>query len=65
MEEQSFRGCILEMTDKLQELRKLCWQYGVPDHIQDGYEEIVDKLLAHMGISEKQRELFWNLADPS
>ena len=65
MEEQSFRGCILGTTDKLQELRKLCWQYGVPEHVQDGYEEVIDKLLIFIGISDKQRELFWTLADPS
>ena len=60
MEEQSFRGCILETADKIRELRKQCYQ----EQIQDGYEDIIDKLICLLGVTEKQRELFWTLTDP-
>lgn len=64
MEEQSFRGCILTTTDKIQELRRECEQFGVPECVQDGYEDIIDKLISLLGVTQKQRELFWTLTDP-
>ena len=65
MEDQSFRGCILETTDKIRELRQKCRDvYDVPEEIQDGYEDIIDKLICFLGVTAKQRELFWSLTDP-
>lgn len=42
----------------------MCIQYGVPEKVQDGYEEIIDRLLICLGINQGQRELFWTLTDP-
>ena len=64
MEEKSFRGCILGTADKIRDLRGDCFTYGVPEHIQDGYEDIIDKLICLLGVTDKQRELFWTLTDP-
>lgn len=64
MEEQSFRGCILDTADLIRELRKGCDKCGVPEFIQDGYENIIDKLICFLGVTSKQRELFWTLTDP-
>lgn len=64
MEEQSFRGCILTTVGTIREIRKGCFRYGVPEFIQDGYEDIIDKLICLLGVTEKQRELFWTLTDP-
>jgi len=64
MEDQSFRGCILSTADKIQELRRECEHFGVPECIQDGYEDIIDKLICLFGVTDKQRELFWTLTDP-
>lgn len=64
MEEQSFRGRILGTADQIRGLREMCIQYGVPEKVQDGYEEIIDRLLVCLGINEGQRELFWTLTLP-
>lgn len=64
MEEQNFRGCILTTADKIQTLRESCEKFGVPEYIQDGYEDIIDKLICLLGVTQKQRELFWTLTDP-
>jgi hypothetical protein len=64
MEEQTFRGRILSTTDEIRGLREMCIQYGVPEKVQDGYEEIIDRLLICLGINQGQRELFWTLTDP-
>jgi len=64
MEEKNFRGCILETADKIRELRLKCQIYAVPEQIQDGYEDIIDKLMSLLGATSKQKELFWTLTDP-
>lgn len=64
MEEQNFKGCILETTSKIRELREACNETYVPEFIQDGYEDIIDKLIGLLGVTQKQRELFWTLSDP-
>lgn len=64
MEDRNFRGYILSTTDKIQELRRECIQFGVPECVQDGYEEIIDRLICFLGVTDKQRELFWTLTDP-
>lgn len=64
METKNFKVCVLCATDRIRELRQDCEKYKVPEHIQDGYEDIIDKLLCFLGITEKQKELFWTLTDP-
>lgn len=64
MEDQSFKSCILETAGKIRELRENCYHFGVPEGIQDGYEDIIDKLICLLGVTAKQRELFWTLTDP-
>ena len=63
-QEQSYRSCILDITEKLRSLRATVRATGTPEAIQDGYEEIIDHLIEKLGVSKKQRELFWTLADP-
>lgn len=64
MEERRFKSCILDTAGKIQELRISCQIHQVPEQIQDGYEEIIDKLIALLGATQKQRELFWSISDP-
>ena len=64
MEEQSFKGCILSTVDQIRNLRVDCNRFGVPERVQDGYESIIDHLICLLGVTQKQRELFWTLTDP-
>lgn len=64
METPNFNSKILNLTSKIQDLRKGCDEFGVPTYIQDGYEEIIDNLICYLGVTAKQRELFWTITDP-
>lgn len=64
MEERRFKSCILDTAGKIQVLRISCSLCQVPEPVQDGYEEIIDKLISLLGATQKQRELFWSISDP-
>jgi hypothetical protein len=66
MEENRFKeSCILETAGKIQKARIYCESHKVPEWVQDTYEDVIDKLIAMLGATEKQRDLFWSIADPS
>lgn len=57
------RSCILELAGKIYMVRQRCLEERIPEDIQDTYEDVIDSILKFMGISEKQRDLFWTLTD--
>lgn len=58
------RKCIFSTIARIRLLRLACINDHVPEAVQDGYEEIIDQLICLLGITSKQRELFWTLTDP-
>lgn len=65
--------CSLEnqtiLQDALTELRRVRTRLETlecvpPEEVQDSYESIIDTLLTIIGISDKQKDLLWELATP-
>lgn len=65
--------CSLEnqtiLQDALTELRRVRTSLETlecvpPEEVQDSYESIIDTLLTIIGISDKQKDLLWELATP-
>ena len=57
------------LRDTLTELRKVRLRLSTvectpPEEIQDSYESIIDALLTVIGVTDKQRDLLWELATP-
>ena len=57
------------LQDSLIELRRIRTRLESvdcvpPEEVQDSYESVIDALLTVLGISDRQRDLLWELATP-
>lgn len=57
------------LHDTLAELKQIrvrlsTLECAPPEEVQDSYESIIDALLTAIGVSDRQRDLLWELATP-
>jgi len=57
------------LQDTLSELRRIRFRLSTlectpPEEVQDSYESVIDALLTIVGVSDRQRDLLWELATP-
>lgn len=57
------------LQDALLELKKVRTKLEAlecvpPEEVQDSYESVIDALLTILGVSDRQKDLLWELATP-